>query len=91
MGAVFAAKSVVRATRALATRPRLWPTALVQMARFAPDRWWRRPPFVPLPTVELARFRSETMYGDAQVPPSPADIVVWLEWCRASSRPRRSG
>ncbi|MCE2511578.1 MAG: hypothetical protein J4F50_03285 [Acidimicrobiia bacterium] len=86
MGAMFAAKSVVRAASALATRPRLWPTALVQLARFVPDRWWRRPPFVPLPPAELARFRSETMYGDPQVPPSPADIVVWLEWCRAQNR-----
>ena len=81
---------------AVAARPRLWSTALVQGARFVPDRWWRRPPFMPLPPVELARFRSETMYGDPGVPPSPADIVVWLEWCRAhnratSGRPRRSG
>lgn len=86
MGATFAAKSVLRATGALAARPRLWPTALVQMARFVPDRWWRRPPFLPLPPVELVRFRSEAMYGDAQASPSPADMVAWLEWCRAQNR-----
>ncbi len=86
VGAAFAAKSVARAVRAVATRPRLWPTALVQATRFAPSRWWRRPPFVPLPTGELARFRSETMYGDSQVPPSPDDIIVWLQWCRARNR-----
>ncbi len=84
VGAVL--KAIVRAILALATRPRLWPTALVQAARFAPRRWWRRPPFVPVPTGELTRFRSETMYGDPRVPPSLNDIVVWLEWCRAQNR-----
>ena len=83
---MFVARSALRATRALATRPRLWPTALIQSVRFVPDRWWRRFPFLPLPPSELARFRSETMYGDPRVAPSPADIVVWLEWCRAQNR-----
>ena len=91
MSAVFAARVVLQSAKAVAARPRLWSTALVQGARFAPDRWWRRPPFLPLPTPELARFRSETMYGDSEIAPSPPDVVVWLEWCRASSRPRRSG
>ena len=26
------------------------------------------------------------MYGDPDIPPSPADIVVWLEWCRTQNR-----
>ena len=86
MDAGLAAGMVLRSMAAVAKRPRLWPTALVQGARFVPDGWWRRPPFLPLPTGELARFRSETMYGDPQLPPSPDDIVVWLEWCRAQNR-----
>ena len=83
---MFAAKSAARAAGSVAARPRLWPTAVVQLARFVGDGWWRRAPFVPRVDVELARFRSETMYGDPRVPPRPADIVVWLEWCRAQNR-----
>ena len=86
MGAVFVARVVLRSAGAVAARPRLWWTALVQAARFAPDGWWRRPPFMPLPPGGLTRFRSETMYGDADVAPSRADVVVWLEWCRAQNR-----
>ena len=26
------------------------------------------------------------MYGDPGIPPSPTDIVVWLEWCRTQNR-----
>ncbi|MCY3617105.1 MAG: hypothetical protein OXH67_11960 [Acidimicrobiaceae bacterium] len=38
---------------------------------------------MPLPPTDLMGFRSETMYGDPSETPSPADLVVWLEWCRA--------
>lgn len=94
MGVVFSARMVLTSARALAARPRLWTTALIEMARFAPGGWWRRPPFMPLPPPRLARFRSETMYGHRDAAPSPADLVVWLEWCRAQNRrraPRNSG
>ena len=90
MGTLFAARTVLRSAGAVAVRPRLWPTAAAQLARFAPDRWWRRAPFIPLPTPELTGFRAETMYGDPDVPPSPADVVVWLEWCRVQNR-RQAG
>ena len=85
MGAVLAG----RLAQALAARPHLWPTAIAQLIRFAPDRWWCRSPFVPLPPADLVRFRSETMYGDPAQRPSPADVVVWLEWCRAQDARRR--
>ena len=78
----------LRAARAAASRPRLWPTAMALLVRFAPDRWWRRPPFVPLPPTGLVRFRSETMFGDPAQAPSSADLVMWLEWCRAQSTRR---
>ena len=81
-------KFVLRAVLAAAARPRLWPIALTQLGRFAPDRWWRRPPFLPLPQAGLARFRAETMYGDCTAAPSTADVVTWLEWCRVQARRR---
>jgi len=68
--------------RAILTRPRLWGTALVQARRFAPDRWWRTAPFLPLPDRDLAGFRSETQYGDQAAMVTAEDLVVWLEWCR---------
>ena len=67
---------------AVLVRPHLWMTALRQYARAVPDRWWVRPPFLPLPDRDYVRFRLETAYG---VDPSPTatDVVRYLEWCRA--------
>lgn len=67
---------------AVARRPRLWRTALVQAARMAPTGWWRRRPFLPVPDPEYLGFRLETQYGsdhDAE----PSDVVTFLEWCRS--------
>jgi len=88
VGAISAVRLALRSARAVAARPRLWPTAMALLLRFAPDRWWGRPPFAPLPPTDLLRFRSETMYGDPARTPSPEDLAVWLEWCRAQ-RSRR--
>ena len=74
------------AVRALLTRPRLWPTAVVQARRFVPDGWWRRAPFLPLPDADLLAFRATTQYGDPDHAPTPDDLVSWLEWCRAEAR-----
>ena len=71
VGTVLAGRLALQSAWAVAARPRLWPTAVAQMVRFAPDRWWRRPPFVPLPGPDLVRFRSEAMYGDPAQAPSP--------------------
>jgi hypothetical protein len=71
---------------ALATRPRLWVTALSQMRRFAPDGWWRRPPFLPIPDPELVRFRASTQYGDPDRLPTSDDVITWLGWCRSEAR-----
>lgn len=73
---------------ALATEPGLWPTALSQMRRFAPDGWWRRRPFLPLPDQELIRFRASTQYGDPERLPTGEDVVTWLRWCRSEARRR---
>jgi hypothetical protein len=77
--------------RAVLVRPRLWATALRQATRLARPGWWRRPPFVPLPDADYVAFRMETQYGDATHPPEPADLVVYLEWCRAQERALRPG
>ncbi|MGB1505048.1 MAG: hypothetical protein ACPHDT_06135 [Acidimicrobiales bacterium] len=79
-------RTVFGALRVLISRPSLWATAIVQARRFVPDGWWRRPPFLPVPDAELLAFRASTQYGDPEHPASAADLVAWLEWCRAEAR-----
>ena len=70
--------------RALMKRPDLWPSALA----LVPRRWWRRWPPLPLPPADYRRFRTETMYG-AGGELDAADLVRYLEWCRAMRRQAR--
>lgn len=76
------------AVGAIARRPVLWPTAARQARRLAPTRWWRRPPFLPVPDRAWLRFRLETHYG-SDTRPDPHDVVVWLAWARAAERRNR--
>ena len=75
---------------ALAARPDLWPTVLRQVFVLAPDRWWRRRPFLPIPDRDWMAFRMTTAYGDSSAPIVADDLVVWLEWARRHQRPRRA-
>jgi len=68
---------------AVLRRPWLWPTAARAARRMVPDGWWRRRPFLPLPSPAYLRFRLVTMYGGSgDGPVRPDDLVAWLEWCR---------
>ncbi|MCU1393010.1 MAG: hypothetical protein JWM34_1438 [Ilumatobacteraceae bacterium] len=68
---------------AVAARPGLWRTAARQVRRTAPPGWFRRPPFLPVPTGEYLRFRLTTQYGDVDHRPEPVDVINYLSWCRA--------
>jgi len=75
-------------------RPDLWWTALHELRRMAPRLWWRTPPHLPLPDRRLWEFRMVTAYGSADAAPTRADVVSFLEWCRATgatSPPRPGG
>ena len=74
--------------RAVAMHPNLWPTALRQIVRAVPARWWRRPPFLPVPSAAYVRYRLETAYGERSGAPDPDDVVRYLEWCRGTDRAR---
>lgn len=74
------------AIRAVLLRPSLWRTALRQARRFAPDGWWHRRPFLPVPDPALLRFRTITQYGDADQAPRVDDLVVWLRWCKSENQ-----
>ena len=67
---------------ALLRRPALWPTAMRQARALAPNGWWRRRPFLPVPTAEYVALRAVTQYGDARHSPTAEDVVAYLEWAR---------
>jgi hypothetical protein len=72
---------------ALARRPDLWPIATVTALRLAPRRWWRRPPYLPIPDPGYWRLRMTIAYGGVgDAPPRPEDVVSYLEWCRENWR-----
>ncbi len=73
---------VTAVAAALLRRPGLWATAVRQVWRLAPRGWWRRRPFLPVPSAPYLAFRSQTMYGDAARLPDPGDVVTYLRWCR---------
>ena len=71
---------------AIARRPGLWATAARQAIVLAPDGWWRRPPYLPVPDRDYMRFRLVTAYGDVDHEPDPDDLIAYLHWCRAWPR-----
>jgi hypothetical protein len=73
---------VIAIAGAVLRRPALWPVALRQWRRTTPAGWWRRRPFLPVPTGEYLRFRLLTQYGDSETRASSADVVNYLRWCR---------
>lgn len=74
---------VVKVIVALGSLPSLWGPAIRQLFVLAPHGWWRRAPFLPWPDRAYLRFRLQTMYGDPERMPEPADLVAYLRWCRA--------
>ena len=76
-----------RVVGAVAVRPWLWGTAVVQLFTLAAPGWWRRRPHLPLPDPGYLAFRLQTMYGgDGRQEPDAADVVTYLEWCRSYRR-----
>ena len=71
-----------RVALAVVRRPSLWPTALRQARRTAAPGWWRRAPFLPVPSGEYLRVRLLTQYGDSDRAPDPHDVLNYLAWCR---------
>lgn len=65
--------------RAIA-RPRLLGSMLRAAWRFRARRWWRRPPFLPLPPRPYLEWRIHTAYGDEGREPTPAEMSRYLRW-----------
>ena len=82
-------KIAASAILAVLRRPSLWVTAVRQMFRLAPNGWWRKAPFLPLPDERYLRFRLEAQYGDAMHTTEPRDLLTYLAWCRSYQRDLR--
>lgn len=78
--------SWIRVAAAVMTKPSLWTTAARQMRRTAAPGWYRRRPFLPLPSGHYMNFRLVTQYGDPNRRPEPHDVVNYLAWCRQWDR-----
>jgi len=70
-------------------RPRLLPHLLGAAWAFRSRDWYRRPPFLPLPSAQYLRWRMETAYGDPDAVPPEDELVAFLEW--GSDMRRRMG
>ncbi|HEY5219873.1 MAG TPA: hypothetical protein VIJ16_08685 [Gemmatimonadaceae bacterium] len=55
--------------------------ALLRVAwRFRERGWYRRVPFLPLPSREYVRWRMHTVYGNYDAIPPAADVVRYARW-----------
>jgi hypothetical protein len=50
------------------------------MWRFRSRRWYRRFPFLPLPSRTYLRWRIHTAYGDDDAVPPAEDLVRYARW-----------
>lgn len=76
------------AGRALA-RPRLLLLLLGAAWRFRRRDWYRRLPFLPLPSDEYMRWRQQTAFGDERAAPAVDQLESYLEWAAWMRRHRR--
>lgn len=61
-------------------RPWLWPALLSAAWAFRPRDWYRRPPFLPLPSKAYMRWRMETGYGEPDAVPPADEIARFVTW-----------
>lgn len=76
--------SWVRLSLQLAARAAVRPTLagdLLRVAwRFRARQWYRRFPFLPIPSAKYVRWRMHTAYGDDDVVPPADDVVKYARW-----------
>lgn len=55
--------------------------ALLTVAwRFRRRGWWRRAPFLPLPSRDYVRWRMHTAYGESDIVPPADDVERYARW-----------
>ncbi len=70
-------------------RPGLWPALLSAAWAFRPRGWYRKPPFLPLPSRAYMSWRLETAYGDADAVPPEDELVRFITWSAEMRRRMR--
>lgn len=68
--------------RAALGRPAMIPDLVSAAWAFRRRDWYRRPPFLPLPSRGYLRWRMETAYGDPAAVPPVEDLRRFLRWAR---------
>jgi len=71
---------------AVARRPRLWVPALAAISRFIPNGWVRGGP---LPSRAYLDYRGPAVYGMPLSKVPAAEVIRYLEWCKAFPGPVR--
>ncbi len=78
--------SVFGMVRALWNHPTLWLVAARLAWAARRPGWWKRAPFLPIPSEAYLSFRTQTQYGEV-APTSPEtveeDLVAYLRWVRS--------
>jgi len=62
--------------------PRLAVDLLRTVWAFRRRHWFRRPPFLPLPSRTYMQWRMYTAYGDEEAVPRPDDVIRFARWRR---------
>ena len=76
--------SWLRLTLALAARAAVRPALAADLLRvawrFRSRTWYRRFPFLPLPSRDYVRWRMHTAYGAYDAVPPAADVERYARW-----------
>ena len=76
--------------RAVAAQCVRHPSLLVLLAgaawRFRRRGWYRRAPFLPLPSEDYMKWRLHTAFADEQAGPEARDLIAYLKWARAMDK-----
>src|SRR5215207_1576322 len=80
----LASVSWLRLTLALAARAAVRPALAADLLRvawrFRSRTWYRRFPFLPLPSRDYVRWRMHTAYGAYDAVPPAADVERYARW-----------
>jgi hypothetical protein len=82
MNSLTRSRAYARVAVAVLLRPSYWLAAVTVLGRMVPRGWWRRAPFLPLPSRSYVRFRMQTQYGGESSRPTVPDVLRYLRWVR---------
>lgn len=76
----------VRLTLYAVLRPRVAVDLIALSWAFRALDWYRRPPFLPVPSRAYVRWRMYTAYGQEEAVPPIKDVVRFARWRRELMR-----